>query len=95
MTGALGAVTYVRRFPGSPIPVFADSRFADSRFADNYDSNSNPCLTLMIDRDGGETGIGENRESAKRESANREDTLGAVFTREMTENRNLLHNHTL
>ena len=23
-------------------------RFADSRFDDNYDSNSNPCLTLMI-----------------------------------------------
>ena len=27
---------------------FADFRFADSRFADNYDSNSSPCLTLMI-----------------------------------------------
>ena len=47
---------------------FDDSRFANSRFADNYESNSNPCLTLMIGSRRvpktlmmgiGETGIGE------------------------------------
>ena len=29
-------------------PHFAESNFAESNLADSYDSNSNPCLTLMI-----------------------------------------------